>query len=88
LYKFRKKGLFREGRGKCDFVEGGTRGESPPPSLYVKKALHFPCPKVGMSSFGTRLLGREKLSYTRANKTCQGKLVKEKLIGHLYNYCL
>jgi hypothetical protein len=30
--------------------------------------------KAGMTSFGRRLLGKEKLPNTRANKTCQEEL--------------
>ena len=47
---------------------------------------NFPslAPQAGMTNIGTRPLGKEKfgqfvLLYTRANKTCQGKVVKENL---------
>ena len=35
---------------------------------------NVPCPKAGMSSFRTRLLGREKCTYARANQIYQGKI--------------
>ena len=57
-------------------------------SLAAVHTTNFPCPKPGMTSFAARLLGKEKLSiccpYTRANKTCQGKLVKETFFARLY----
>jgi hypothetical protein len=38
---------------------------------------NFPCSKAGLSSIGTRLLGREKCTYARAN------LIYQRKIAHL-----
>ena len=56
---------------------------------YTRK--NFPCPKTGMTSFWTRLLGMENcqfLPYTRANKTCCGKRVKKNLLADIRNLTL
>ena len=54
--------------------------------IFLVHLSSFPCLKTGMTSFGSRHLGKEKLSifsavHTKKLTTCEGRLVKETCQG-------